>query len=319
MAAGLVSRLRPKVALPIPNASRNTVGLDIEPNAFVAVELTHGSSEPKRVVTKEIPGGLFSQGEYANEDELASELKQFFRENKLGKRVRIGVASNRAVLRTLQIPRIDDVVERDAAIKFKAAELLPLPLDSAVLDYRVVEHSTTDEASYDHVVVVAAPRELVEPMDRVIRKAGLKLEQIDLAAFGVMRAMAGQRAQGDGATAYCYLGASTTVAVGTGSACVFARTFFSDHNRDEEEGVSSVHRATGELSTSLEYYRSTPDAFPIEEMLVCGPQSGDQEFVMGLNDALGLPVTVAEPTLSSGETSNSFAMAYGLALNEVAH
>ena len=70
--------------------------------------------------------------------------------------VRMGIASQRVVVRTLRMPRIEKPEEIDAAIRFQAEESIPMPLEHAVLDWEVAEPSAEAiEMGQMEVVVVA--------------------------------------------------------------------------------------------------------------------------------------------------------------------
>ena len=63
---------------------------------------------------------------------LSSVLRSFFSQNKLGKAVRLGIANQRVVVRTLRLPLIEKDEELDTAIRFQAAEQIPMPLEREV-------------------------------------------------------------------------------------------------------------------------------------------------------------------------------------------
>ena len=54
------------------------------------------------------------------------------------KRVRLGIANQRVVVRTLRLPAIEDPTELDSAVRFSAQEQIAMPLEQAVIDHRVV-------------------------------------------------------------------------------------------------------------------------------------------------------------------------------------
>ena len=61
--------------------------------------------------------------------------KELFGESGLTKRVRVGIANQRTVLRTLELPPVTDAKELAAAVNFQAQEQVPMPLNNAVLDF----------------------------------------------------------------------------------------------------------------------------------------------------------------------------------------
>ena len=161
---------------------------------------------------------------------MTAALKAFFRKNKLPKNaVRLGIANNRIGVRTFEISGIDDPKQLANAIRFRAQETLPIPLDEAVLDYRVLGEAVAEDGSRTRrVLLVVAHKELVERYSAACRKAGLKLVGIDLEAFALLRALgdpAQPPAAAEDAGLVCItIGHDrTSLAVSDGRVCDFTR------------------------------------------------------------------------------------------------
>lgn len=170
--------------------TRSVVGLDIESGFIAAAELSGGNAPLlRRAATESLMPGLFHEGEVMDPDGLAEQLKIFFAEHKLPKRVRLGLASQRVALRVLELPAIDGADELEAAVRFQAQEELPMPLEQAVLDHRVLERFSDGESERMRVLVVGARRDSVERLLAATRRAGLTPELVDLSAFAMIRAL----------------------------------------------------------------------------------------------------------------------------------
>ena len=63
-------------------------------------------------------------------------LRDLFPEHKLGRRVRLGVANQRIVMRTLDLPPMREAKEIASAVRFQAQEHIPMPLEQAVLEHQ---------------------------------------------------------------------------------------------------------------------------------------------------------------------------------------
>ena len=230
----------------ISNAKKSTslVGLDINASSIAAVELqVNGTVEVVGHGVAPLAPGIFREGEVADPDALGAALKHLFSERKLGNNIRLGIANQRVAVRTLFLPPIPDPKELATAIRFQAQEHIPMPIDRVVLDWEVVGHVEGENGERQiEVVVVAARREMVQAMIGAMNSAGLRPEGIDLAAFGMIRALAGARDQvptpvpavqngenGAGeqppapAILYCHLDDVTNLAVAQGSVCSFTR------------------------------------------------------------------------------------------------
>ena len=176
---------------PFPSARADTggVGLDIDGRYVAAAQVDGG--RVVRVASQELRHGLVTDGEVVNRDELADALRTFVHEAGLPKSVRLGVANQQIVVRVIELPHIEDEKQRDAAVRFQAADAIAMPLDEAVLDHQIAGYmEAPDGAPRMQVVVVAARRSMIEGLLEAAKKAGLKPEGIDLDAFALVRVLA---------------------------------------------------------------------------------------------------------------------------------
>jgi type IV pilus assembly protein PilM len=210
------------------------VGLDIEAGSIAATEVqANGVAQVTASAIGPLAPGAFHEGEVLDAESLAEALKSLFAEHKLAKRVRLGVGNQRVVVRTLRLPAIEDPKEMETAVRFRAQEQMPMPLDQAVLEHQVVGGVPAEEGSSPQldVVVVAARRDMVSSFVGPLRRAGLEPVGVDLSAFGMIRALAGdgeEIVEGEGAeqrpaVLYCNVGDVTNLAVARGRACLFTR------------------------------------------------------------------------------------------------
>lgn len=208
-----------------------SVGLDITSESIAATEVQEGGSVGRTAIVPLQPG-VVKEGDLVNREVLAESIKDLFARHKLSKTVRVGVANQRVVVRSLQLPLIEDAAELDSAVRFRAQEAIPMPLEQAVLDHQVVaKREGPDGNRVMDVLAVAARRDMVVGLLEALRGAGLQPVGIDLSAFGMIRALkdpsaATSAVMGDAplpTTLYCHLGDVTNLAVARGDECLFAR------------------------------------------------------------------------------------------------
>ena len=163
-------------------------------------------------------------------DALAEALKKFFSANNLPKKgVRLGIANNRIGVRTFEIAGIDDEKQLTNAIRFRAQEALPIPIDEAVLDYQVLGEGTDEQGQpTKRILLVVAYRELIDRYMNACKKAGISLIGIDLEAFALLRALQAPQdgVGGDSAAALVAVAIGhdrSTFAVSDGRVCEFTR------------------------------------------------------------------------------------------------
>ena len=161
---------------------------------------------------------------------LARALDRFFRENKLPRRgIRLGLGTNRIGVRALDIDGIDDERQLANVVRYRAHEALSIPLDEAVLDYRVVSETVDESGNITRRVLLAAAYK--DPIDHYVeacRAAKLELAAIDVEAFALLRAVAPRHANGDGppvaASVVVSIGHDrSTLAISDGTVCDFMR------------------------------------------------------------------------------------------------
>ncbi len=141
------------------------VALDIGSSSIAGVELKTARERVTlaKAAVEPLPPGLVHDGEIVRPDELAAEIKRFWRTARFsGKRVRLGVANQRVVVRTIELPFLDDDRERRAAVEFEAAEQIPIPPDQTVVDSQPVLRFANEAGERERHVVVAAHRDMVE-------------------------------------------------------------------------------------------------------------------------------------------------------------
>ncbi|NUT55732.1 MAG: pilus assembly protein PilM, partial [Thermoleophilia bacterium] len=168
---------RPRPSLPSISrggggGGKQLVGLKIGGSQIAAARIRNGES-PELLQAARMPleHGVVVNGELRDPEALALALKGFFAQHKLPKRgVRLGIANNRIGVRTFEVTGIDDQKQLANAIRFRAQEVLPIPLEEAVLDYQVLSEGTTEDGQpVRRVLLVVAYRELVDRYDYACR------------------------------------------------------------------------------------------------------------------------------------------------------
>jgi type IV pilus assembly protein PilM len=311
------------------------VGLDLDPGHIAAAEVTvNGSLSLTRGAVAPLRPGIVRDGEVADVPALAEALKAFFADNRLSNRVRLGIANQRIVVRTLDLPPLDDEKALAAAVKVQAPDHIPMPMDEAILDWQSLGSVETSSGQpRTRVVVVAVRREMVDRLVAATREAGLKLEGIDLSAFGMIRALAGGR-KAQGAVLYVSIGGLTNVAVANASGCLFTRAAAGGldtmvHTLSERRGLTleharqwlshvglhapleaiegdpdlvaaartvleeGVHQSADTVRNSLNFYRMQESAEQVEAGVLTGPAVAIPGFVESLSEQLRLPLEPA--------------------------
>jgi type IV pilus assembly protein PilM len=217
----------PNPTLKLKRGSRGgsmLVGLDIQPGYVSAVQArVNGSILVQRAAGAPLPPDTVREGEVLDGAALAETLREMFRDSRLDKRVRVGVANQRTVLRTLELPPLTDRKELATAVRFQAEDQVPMPLDNAVLDFHALGVIDTPAGPRQRVIVVAAQRDMVERLLSAVRSAGLRPEGIDLSAFALIRSLHRADDEHAGRVLYLNVGGLTNMAIAEGTLCRFTR------------------------------------------------------------------------------------------------
>jgi type IV pilus assembly protein PilM len=165
-----------------------SIGVDIDRGSIKAVQL-QGSGAGyvlQHVGYHRLPPGVIVDGEVADQNLLASELREFWDSHSFkGRSITFGVSNQKVVVRLLDFPhmRPEDL---QGAISFEAQDHIPMPLDEAVLDY-VVLGPREERSDLDRVLVVAAQREMISRYTSAVRAGGLRPEGVDVKALSLTR------------------------------------------------------------------------------------------------------------------------------------
>jgi type IV pilus assembly protein PilM len=333
------------------------VGLELDPGHLAAAEVTaDGSLSLQRGAVTHLRPGVLREGDVTDAPALTEALRALFEEHDLPKRVRLGIANQRIVVRSLDLPVTDDEKALFASARVLAPDHIPMPIEEAVLDMQSLGPVSTPAGPRIRVVVVAVRREMVERVTAAARDAGLTVEGIDLSAFGMLRALPAP--EPGRAVLYVNAAGLVNVAVANGAGCLFTRAAAGgldamaatlaerrgltlEHARqwiqhvgldtplDEVEGdpelvatvratlEEGVHETADTVRNSLNFYRMQDSAETVDRAVLTGPAAEVAGLAERLADLLRLPVEAA--AVSSGEDRTDLGrltVAAGLAVAE---
>lgn len=204
--------------------ARRLIGLDIGTSAVRVAEVELGAS-PRLVTFGQLalPPGAVRDGEVADAAAVGAVIRRLWKELSLrrGVEVRVGLASPRVIVRTLEMPAMPPS-ELAGAVALGAADLIPIPVEEAVLDHVVLEQlegipggpGEEPPPARVRILLAAAHRSVVDATVAAVRAGGLRVAAVDLVPLALVRAV-GRRVSdnGEGAEAIVDIGAALSVAV----------------------------------------------------------------------------------------------------------
>jgi len=333
----------------------SVVGLDLDPGHVAAAEVTtQGGLALARGAVAHLRPGVLRDGEVTDPPALTEAIAGLWAESDLPRRVRLGIANQRIVVRALDLPPLDDAKALEAAVRSTAPDHIPMPMDEAVLDFQTLGKVETPAGPRMRVMVAAVRRELVERMVASVSEAGLHVEGIDLSAFGMVRALP----PGDGgAVLYVNVAGLTNVAVANAKGCLFTRAagggvdavvtalaerrgLTLEHSRQwlshvgivaplaEVDGdpelvaaaraalEDGVHEVADAVRNSLNFYRAQSSAEPVERGVLTGPAVALPGLPEKLEELLGVPFEAAVvPSQAPDADVGRLTVAAGLAVD----
>jgi type IV pilus assembly protein PilM len=205
---------------------KQVVGLKVGSSQLAAaVVVNNGRPKLVKAARRTLPADVVAGGEVRDAEALSREIAAFFQEADLPrKNVRLGIGSSRTGVRVFERPAVDDPRQLANAIRFRAYETLPIPIEEAMLDYHIVDEATTS----DRVLLAVAYRDLVDRFAATCTAARIELVGIDIEAFALLRAVGGEPLgageRDEAARVAVSIGHDrTTVAVSDGRVCEFTR------------------------------------------------------------------------------------------------
>jgi type IV pilus assembly protein PilM len=308
-------------------SKRMSIGLDIGSSAVRAAEVMIDGDRKvlRRFAQVGLPAGAVIEGEVRDREAVAAAIKRLWQHGRFSsKQVIVGLGSQRAMVRQVEMPPMPDS-ELRSALRLKIGEFLPIPVEQAVVDFAPLP-SAPGENAERRLLLVAAQRDVISDELGAVDAAGLSVVAVDSSSLALLRAVASPKAPGGSPTggleAVVGIGAELiTVAVRDGGAPRFMRTVAltspggpsvsdplspivspGDRSRPAARSVTApvvgaaqrLESIVAEVRSSLEYLLSQSGTGHFEQVLLTGGGAMLPGVTEALSTSLGLPVKLAE-------------------------
>jgi type IV pilus assembly protein PilM len=183
----------PKIG--IVNPDGHAIGIDLGATSVRAAILSHGTTAGRPSVSVhgighvDLPIGAVVNGVVCDQNAVTTALRTLWADNRFECRnVILGITNQQVVVRPLDMPMLapDQIAK---ALPFKAREVVPLPLDQALIDWIPLGEGDRNADSVPGLLI-ATPRQPVLAAVQAIEKAGLQVARVDLSSFAALRAIA---------------------------------------------------------------------------------------------------------------------------------
>jgi type IV pilus assembly protein PilM len=217
------------------------VGLDIGDGVLRAAEVKDPArSHPTLVKYQEvvIPHGAVSKGEVIDREAVVAGIRALWSQGRFRtKDVVLGMGNHRILARD-HVVRAQPIERIREQLPFQVQDLLPVPVNDALLDFYPVSTEQTDQGPMVQGLLVAAIRDAVLANVEAAEAAGLHVAEVDLIPFALTRLLLGAQS---GMTALVDIGASTTYVVLASKGVPHFMRVIPSGGRDITDAVVAAH------------------------------------------------------------------------------
>ncbi len=171
-----------------PFGKRVFVGIDIGHHFIKVAQLEKGSGGFRIARYGEIrtPGDAVKESVIVDPQSIGNAIKQVMKENDMkATSAVIAVSGGAVIVRPVRIPKMSEATLRKS-IKFEAGRYVPSSVEDSYVEFEII--GEVDENQMD-VLIVAAPRDVVESRVRACQAAGLEVDCVDVEPFAAYRAL----------------------------------------------------------------------------------------------------------------------------------
>jgi type IV pilus assembly protein PilM len=314
-------------------AAVTQVGVDIGSTSIRAVEAAQGKDDRPLISNfgqAMLPAGAVVGGVVKDDNAVSNALRNLWATQKFASRsVILGVSHQQVIVRSVDLPNLSRKEMRQA-LPFQVRDILPLPVEQAVLDFYPLEDPGKKETV--HGLVIAAPKEPVMNMVQAVERAGLYVAQVDLSCFAALRASAHLA---EDTEAVLDIGANgTNIIIHTDGVPQIVRTIprggtevtdliakrlgvshaeaetlkcqvgllHTDGSESSDVVAEALRPLVNEIRSSLNYYRAGDPSKRVKRLALVGGSALLPGLSGQLTDQLGLPTFLADPLQRVSDT-----------------
>lgn len=191
------------------------VGLDIGSSAIKLVQLQQGKDgfSLHKAGSAPTPSGAVRGGVVVESAAVAQTIRSLLEALQIDSRqVTVGIAGPTVVAREVPLPTMSDRQLRKS-IQWEARNYISFPVEDSIVEFEVLDRPSNPATGQMRVMLVAAPRDMVNSQVEATELAGLEPLAVEIQPFAAMRGLlaaeSGELANGD-TTALLGIGAAYT-------------------------------------------------------------------------------------------------------------
>ena len=304
------------------------VGIDIGSKAIKIVELSKSGGGFSLSASGIVGLSGNSVDKMTDEKEFAAVsavVKKLYKEAGVSDRsVAISIPEQLVFTRAIKFPLLTDQ-EIESAVKWESEQYIPIPVAEAIIQHTILERRENISPPEVLVLLVAAPRVIVEKYIKVVQGAGLMVSSVETELIALARALAPE----DKTVLLVDIGAgSTDIAISTKGKLSFSRSvpiageaftravsqtlgvtpiqaeeYKKAYGLGAKELEGKVKGAldpvlrmvTDEIKKAIHYYQTEEKGEAPSAVIVTGGTSGMRDIIPLFSNLLGLEVLIGNP------------------------
>ncbi|MHB9036116.1 MAG: type IV pilus assembly protein PilM [Armatimonadota bacterium] len=170
-------------------SKETTVGIDIGSSCIKAVEIepTARGWELTNAAVTPTPSEAIKEGVVTNIVDVSQEIRSLLKEAGIRATGAIcAISGSQVIVRQVQFPKMPEAVLRKS-IRYEASKHISSSMEDSVVEFEIL--GDVPDSNDMNVMLVAAPREMVESRVKAIENAGLEPLMVDVEAFALIRSL----------------------------------------------------------------------------------------------------------------------------------
>lgn len=298
---------------------KTTFGLDIGHQTMKVVQVKGRKNNFSLIGAAEapIPANSLTKEGIKNKQEIAQIIRQAVKLAKphgiSAKIVSAGIPESLVFTKTLDLPKMS-LAEINKNIPYQVNEFFPLPPEETYMDWQITEVQSKGSAE---VLVVAAPKIIVDSLVETVKLAGFELMGLETKPVAVVRALVGQ----NDPNPYIIVDIG---AENSGLTCIdrgvlkLTSTVSFGGNQIAKDPDNTLKNLASEIIHSMKYYQNRVGQAQIfRKIILAGGGASIENVPAKIENFTKIKTEVGQPIARLANYHPRFATAIGLAMKEI--
>ena len=166
------------------------VGIDVGSSTLKAIQVepTRDGFKVVRAAQQKTPPGAIRDGVVQDREAVSGAIRQMIKAaNITANAAIIAVSGPTVFVRQIQLPKMPDAALK-RSIPYEAGRFISSNVDDSAIAYEVLG-TADDDSNLLNVMLVAAPKEMVDSRVAVVERAGLDVVSTDIESFALIRSL----------------------------------------------------------------------------------------------------------------------------------